>query len=450
MRTPSLLVSVVTAAALAGCGGGTGAAGAVLSTSTTTSSPRPSPRAVACALTTLGALRTIAQRVYAEDASSTNERLDLGLVRRSSALQAAAAAGDPAAARAAARALITSGHVARIRLTVGGRVLTDIGDPAAIAPVSATLTDASGAPIGTVLVAVQSGSGYLSTVDGLTDDGASVRSGGRVLAGVSPTGRAALPANGLVTVKGTAYAVASFPVRAFSAGTVRVTLVHPVASTAADCGSTPQSTVANAVGHAVAQIYDIESHGASLNKQARRVQTDPGLLAAVSARDPAAIRAAIVALLTQHIVRVRVVAPGLAPVDVGGPFVLGPLTVPLRRHGRTIGSAEISIQDDLGLVLLARRLVGVQVVVRLPPGTTVTPTEAQLVASSSVRVGGYLVRVRGGTHPTMSTLANPPATIPSHGTVTSGGRTYSVASFTATAFPAGPLPVSLLVPVPYR
>lgn len=450
MRARPLMVSALTAAALAGCGGGTGAAGAVLSSSPTTSSPRPSPQAVACALTTLGALKTIAQRVYAEDAHSTNERLDLGLVLRSSALQAAAAAGDPTAARAAARALITSGHVARIRLTVGGRVLTDIGDPAAIAPVSATLTDASGAPIGTVLVAVQSGSGYLSTVDGLTGGGASLRSGGRVLAGLSPTGGAALPANGLVTVKGTAYAVASFPVQAFSAGTVRVTLVHPVASAAANCGSTAQDTVANAVGHAVAQIYNIESHGGSLNKQARRVQTDPGLLAAVSARDPAAIRAAIVALLTQHIVRVRVVAPGLAPVDVGGPFVLGPMTVPLRTRGRTIGTAELSIQDDLGLVLLARRLVGVQVVVQLPPGTTVTPAQAQLVASSSVRVGGYLVMLHGGAHPTMSTLANPPATIPARGTITVGGRRYSVFSLTATAFPSGPLPVRLLVPIPYR
>ena len=120
---------------------------------------------------------------------------------RSPALQAAAAADDPTAARAAARALITSGHVARLRLTVGGRVLTDIGDRAALAPVSAVLTDAGGAPIGTVLIAVQSGTGFVSTIDGLTCGGASLRSGGHVLAGASPTGRGSLPTGGLVDVE---------------------------------------------------------------------------------------------------------------------------------------------------------------------------------------------------------------------------------------------------------
>ena len=123
--------------------------------------------------------------------------------------------------------------------------------------------------------------------------------------------------------------------------------------------------------------------------------------------------------------------------------------MPLRAHGRTIGSAELSIQDDLGMVLLARRLVGVQVIVGLPHTPAVTPAEAQLVASSSVRVGGYLVVLHGGAHPTMSTVANPPAALPAQGSVTLGGRAYSVFSFTAAAFPSGPLPVWVLVPIPY-
>ena len=286
MRARLNLVSALAAAALSGCGGGTGAAGAVLSTAPSANSPRPSPQATACALTAVGALETIARRVYAEDASSTNERLDLGLVLRSQALQAAAAASDPAAARAAARALITSGHVARLRLTVGGRVLTDIGDRAALAPVSAVLTDAGGAPIGTVLIAVQSGTGYISTIDGLTGGGASLRSGGHVLAGDSPTGRGSLPVHGLVTARGATYAVGSFAAQSFSAGTVRVTLVHSVAGIAGECGSTPQDTVRNAVGRAVSEIYYTESHGAALRQQARRIQQDGPLLAAASARDP--------------------------------------------------------------------------------------------------------------------------------------------------------------------
>ena len=443
MRARPALLSTILCVSLAACGGSSRASGAPVT-------PAPSPQAIACGLTVADTARQIAQRVYNEDAASRSERLDVALVLRSPALRDAALARDPAAARAAARALITSGHVARLRLSVGGRVLTDIGDRTTLAPASAVLTDATGAPIGNVVVGIQSGSGFVATLDGLTGGGVSLRAGSRVIAGTSLTGTAPLPARGVVTVAGQPYAVTSFAASAFPTGTVRVTLTHRLSSAARDCGSTPAQTVANVVGHAVSQIYYTESHGAALALQARRVQNDAPLLSAVAAHDPVAIHAAIVGLLNQHIVRVRVVVPGVATVDVGGPYVLGPTTVALRQGGRTIGHAELSIQDDLGLVLLARRLAGVQVVVALPRSVPVTPAEAQLVASSSLRVGGYRVTLHGGAQPTMSTLpGGAPPPLPTQGAVRIRGRPYVVATLTAAAFPSGPLPVWLLVPVPY-
>ncbi len=451
MRARSPLTAVLLCSTLAACGASSGSAASLAPTPTSSPgssslpAPTTTPAASACALAVVAAQASIARRVYAEDAASTNERIDLSLVLRSAALRAAALARDPAAARTATQSLVNTGHVARLRLTVGGRVLADAGSGTALAPVSATLTDANGAPIGTVLVAVQGTSGYLMAAEGLTGD-VSVRSGTRVLGGAAPTGATALPASGLVQVGGVTYAAASFPVRAFPTGTLHVDVARPLASTVTECARSPQTAVDDAFGYAVTRLYASESTGPALTAQARRVARDPGLLAAVAAHDPLAIRAAIVALLDEHIVRVRVVAPGLAPVDVGGPYVLGPITVPLRAGGRTIGSAEVSIQDVLGFVLLARRLVGVQIVVALPATPAVTPAEAELIASSSVRVGGYPVVLRAGKPPTMSTLADAPASLPAQGTVQIGGLAYSVFTLTATAFPSGPLPVSVLVP----
>ncbi len=443
MRAHTALTGALLCTALAACGATSGSSAASLPTGTATTTPQAS----ACALAVVAAEETIARRVYGEDAASTTERLDLSLVLRSAALRAAVLARDPAAARAAARSLVHTGHVARLRVTVAGRVLVDVGSGQALAPVSAALTDANGARIGAALVAVQGTSGYLAATEGLTGD-VSLRSGRRVLGGLAPTGAAALPASGLVRVGGLTYAAASFPVRAFPTGTLDVDLARPLASTAGECARSRQTAVDDTFGYAVTRLYGSESGGAALTAQAQRVARDPGLLAAVAAHDPVAIRSAIVALLNQHIVRVRVVAPGLAPVDVGGPYVLGPITVPLRAGGRTIGSAELSIQDVLGFVLLARRLIGVQLVVALPATPAVTPAEAELIARSSVRVGGYAVVLRGGAPPTMSTLGDAPASLPTQGTVPIGGQAYSVFTFTATAFPSGPLPVSVLVPTP--
>jgi len=431
------LLSLLACAALTGCAGASGA-------TTPAAPPPPTPQASACALTTVRALRGVAQRIYAEAAHSTSERLDLGLVLRSQALAVAAIDRDPAAARRAIRALIATGHVVRVRLVVSGRLLADVGARTALAPVSGALERA---PSATVLVSTQSGPDFVSAANALTGGGVSLRSGGRVVAGSSPAGATRLPAHGVVRHDATDYAVASFGARAFPSGRFAATIVRSLASTIPDCGPTTADTVRRALGSAVTQIYNTEAHGSAITAQAQRVAHDGPLLAAVLARDPQAIRAAVKALLHQHIVRLRIQVPGLAPVDVGGPYVLGPTTVALRAGGRTIGTAELSVQDVLGFVLLSRRIVGVHIVVGLPAEPPVTTAEVELIGSSSLRVGGYRVALRDGTPPTMTTLPDAPSTPPAAGIVRVGGRSYDVYAFQATAFPSGPLPVWALVPV---
>jgi hypothetical protein len=105
--------------------------------------------------------------------------------------------------------------------------------------------------------------------------------------------------------------------------------------------------------------------------------------------------------------------------DVGGPFVLAPVTAPLRRDGRTIGSFVMSIQDDEGYKRLAQRLVGLHVLMYM---------------------GSRLVK---------STIGMSPGPIPRSGPVSYRGQRFRSYTFTASAFPSGPLRITVLIPMPY-
>ena len=54
--------------------------------------------------------------------------------------------------------------------------------------------------------------------------------------------------------------------------------------------------------------------------------------------------------------------------------------------------------------------------------------------------------MRAGGHQVEGTLSPGPASVPNRGVVSYGGRSYQAYSFTAEAFPSGPLRVSLLIP----
>ena len=100
----------------------------------------------------------------------------------------------------------------------------------------------------------------------------------------------------------------------------------------------------------------------------------------------------------QHVVRIRATdAHGRLVNDVGGPFVLAPASAPVELHGRRVGTATLSIQDDTGYIKLMRRFTG----------------------------AGVALYTAGGAVPGSTPLRG------------------EVFSFTATAFPSGPLRISL-------
>ena len=246
-----------------------------------------------------------------------------------------------------------------------------------------------------------------------------VRSGDRVLAGSAQLPSGKLPVAGTLTSRGVAYQYTSYPGAAYpDAAPVRVYLLRPIDTTAALCGASSQETLVNTISHIAHLIYDGEAGRRTLT-QIHRVQANQALLQAVARRDPTAARAAVAALLHQHIVRLRVSAGSQLLADVGGPFVLAPVTAPLRLGGRTIGSLVLSIQDDEGYKRLAGRLAGLDVLMYM------------------------------GTRLVKSTLGAAPGPIAASGPVSYRGKSFSAYTFNAKAFPSGPLRITVLIPIPY-
>ena len=362
-------VAVVCAilAALAGCGS------SVQGGLSERASAAASPRVVsdACTATVLGALGDIATRVYREGVSSERTGSALSFITRSVSLRAAVERDDPEAVRAAARALIATGHMTDLRVLRGDQVLADVGAPDALAPLHGTIVGASGAQIGTFVASVWADNGFVDEADGIAEGVTALRQNGRSIAGSFALGaHEPKPAQGTATAKGATYAYTSFPASAYPTGQpLRVYLLKSISSIAPLCGASPQDTLVNTLSRVARLIYASEG-GAHALIQVHRVQQYQPLLHAVAARDPLATRIAVEHLLHEHVVRLRVNAGGRLLSDVGGPYVLAPVHAPLRLNGRRIGSIELSIQDDEGYKRLTGRLAGLDVLMymnRRPP-----------------------------------------------------------------------------------
>jgi len=375
-----------------------------------------------CGATVLSALGHVAARVYREGIHSERTASAMHMVEDSSALRAAVQADDAGAARDAARGLIATRHLTDLRVVRDGKVLVELGPPA-VAPLRGSLTDTRGRPIASYVTSVWSTGGLISETSGIAEATTVIRSarrgGARSVAGSFPFPAGELPAQGAFTNRGVAYQFTSYPASGYPDGApLRVYVLRTLGSLGSLCGSNEDDTTVNTLSRIAHHIYEGEA-GRRTGEQIRRVQANQALVRAVAQRDPQATRSAIEALLHQHIVRLRVSAGGRLLSDVGGPFVLAPVTAPLRQGSHTVGSFVLSIQDDEGYKRLANRLVGLDVLMYM---------------------GSRLVK---------STVGSPPRPIPTSGRVTLRGHNYHAYTFRAEAFPSGPLRVTVLIPLPY-
>ncbi len=409
-------------AVLAGCGSTPKAGPAGIANLQTSPAPR------GCPATVLATLATVLERVYREGVSGERVGSAEHLITHSQALRAAVECGNEVAARAATHALLATGHLTDLSVTRGGQPFLNVGVPA-LTPLHGTLTSASGAPIASYATSVWADNGFLIEASGISQGLVALRAGeswiGERGVGGSPAlGAGALAKEGSLTLERVAYTYTSFPAQAYPSGALRVYLLIPTSTSNALCGRTSQDTAVNTLKRVADLIYSGEM-GPSARKQVQRVQHNGALLEAVAHREPAATEVAIKALLNEHIVRMRVSAGGQLLSDVGGPYVLAPVSAPLRLHGRTIGSVVLSIQDDEGYLRLTRRLAGLDVLMYMSPAN-------QLVKDSLGPAPGPALE-----------------TVPAGGAFDYEGRPFRVFTVLAEAFPSGPLTIRVLVPLPY-
>ncbi len=404
-------IALAATAVLAGCG-------ASSQSSSVAHIGAGEPASTTCAQTVLGALGDVAMRIYREGVASERTVVAAHLIDASRPLRRAVERDDAPAARTAALALIATGHMTNLKIMRGGRVLADVGSPAALAPVSGIITGTSRSPIGTFVTSVWSDEGFLLETDGITGGAVALRSGGRSIAGSFELPAGQLPRQGTLSWHGIGYQYTSFPAQRYPSGPVDVYLLRTIDSTRKLCGPTSEDTLFKTMSHIASLIYAGEAGGRALT-EVHRVQNSPALLRAVARREPAATRQAVSALLNQHIVRLRVSAGGRLLADVGGPFVLAPVEAPLRLDGRTIGSFVLSIQDDEGYKRLAGRLADLRVLMYM---------------------GSKLVK---------NSLGPNPRAVPASGSYSYGGNDFRVFTLNETAFPSGPLTIRVLIPIPY-
>jgi hypothetical protein len=320
--------------------------------------PGPPPP---CATTVDAEVRAIAARIYEQAAAGRAVAAVRRRLGHAPALGAAVVAGDPAATRLALRPLLKN-QIRRIVITRGAHVLADEGTTAALGPIRGVVREGAGRPVGRYVAAVASDAATAGIIRAVT--------GARVA--IAPDVRAPLAVAG----------------EAYPAGPLRIGL-WPAAPVAGTCGATAQATRAAVVAQVGRRLFAAESNGPATHRVLRHVALDRGFRAAVAARDPAALRAAIIRFFRQrtlHVVRIRATdRRGRLIGDVGGPDVLAPASRTVRdARGRVIGRVTLSIQDDAGYVKLVHRFTGAGVALRtaagpVPGGVAVAGTPVRYV-----------------------------------------------------------------------
>ena len=390
---------------------------------TTVVAPAPAPAsggepAAACPATSARELEDIARRIYAQAVNGRNVQSSVRRLTHSRALTAAVARGS---ARAVRRALVPLLKHQLVRLEVFGthRRLVSLGKKSSFAPVRAELVGPGGARVGHLLLAVTDDRAYIGITRRLTGVHVLFHRGGHRVMGSLRAMPANLPAHGMTHVGATTYRTTTIATTAFPSGRLAISVLAPAAPTSV-CGTNAVDTRLRTIGAVGRRLFGQEQNSDSVQRTLRYAAADPAFRRAAASGDPVALRAAVVGFFRNHrfhIVRVRLTRGTRVVYDLGGPYVLAPASRAITGpDGRPAGRFTLAVQDDTGYIKLMHRFTGAAVQLR-------TPTR----------------QVPG------STLVPGPPVLPDHGTVRYRGVTYVADSFTAVAFPSGPLQISLLV-----
>jgi hypothetical protein len=188
------------------------------------------------------------------------------------------------------------------------------------------------------------------------------------------------------------------------------------------CGAQTAGVVYQVENRIVHGIYQNELSSPEVQSDLGHVTSSTQLASAVASGNHRRIYAATHAIVYTphwHIVRLRVLSrSGKVLADVGGPYIIAPLTGKITYNGTVVGTFVTSVQDDLGYKKLVTAIAGIPIEI-----------------------------YRDG-QPLMGSVTNPPSTPPPSGPLTLNGVHYTVDAFNAAAFPSGTLRIVVLIAAP--
>jgi hypothetical protein len=170
-------------------------------------------------------LGRVGERIYEEEQHSPYVAATVRRMEATRAFRSAVAAHDAAATRRAILGFFAAHiHVVRVRVTIGGKLLVDVGGPYALAPVAGTL-HSGGKVTGHFLMAIQDDAGYLKLARLFTGAQVLMRVGAKQVMGTLTPGPARVPDRGTVSYRGRSYEAYSFTGTAFPSGALRISLL---------------------------------------------------------------------------------------------------------------------------------------------------------------------------------------------------------------------------------
>jgi hypothetical protein len=179
--------------------------------------------------TTVNTLTRIARLIYLGEAGKRTGA-QVRRVQRYQPLLQAVARRDPVATRAAVATLLHH-HIVRLRISAGGRLLSDLGGPFVLAPVRAPLR-LGGRELGSLLLSIQDDEGYKRLAQRLVGLDVLMYMGPRLVKSTLGFGSAlapgSVPANGPFGYRGKSYRTYTFDGQAFPSGPLRITVLIPI------------------------------------------------------------------------------------------------------------------------------------------------------------------------------------------------------------------------------
>ena len=172
-------------------------------------------------------------------------------------------------------------------------------------------------------------------------------------------------------------------------------------------------------------VYDNQVRGPHSLDVLHKVGSDPVLVRDLQTGRLAAARAYVASVFPRvwyhwHVSRLRVTQGNRVVTEVGVPFVMPASQMTLRAPGgRSVGTLQISMQDEIGFVRLMHR--------RYPPLQVLLRGDRPSLLRTSMHAAAF-------------------AHLPANGAVRIGGRRYEARSFQEQSWENGPVTIWLLMP----